>query len=68
MKNERINLEKMSGLLGSHKNNYNNYSKEEIEIEIEDYTNLKERAIRENDLVSLAEIKEELATLHSIQG
>ena len=67
MKNETIDLKKMSNLLGNHKNSYDTYSVTEIEAEIKDYTNLKKRAIRENDDISLAEIEEELAELKRVR-
>lgn len=63
MANETINLKRMNDLLGDYVTDYENYTIEEKKEELDSYIQLRERAIRENDDVSLAEIDEEIEKL-----
>ena len=63
MANESINLKRMNDLLDDYVTDYKNYTIEEKKEELDSYIQLRERAIRESDDVSLAEIDEEIEKL-----
>ena len=63
MANESINLKRMNDLLDDYVTDYENYTIEEKKEELDSYIQLRERAIRESDDVSLAEIDEEIEKL-----